>query len=170
MNEEKLINLVQNGETDAYRPLVERYQAGVVIHCENIVKNRQTAEDIAQNAFVKAYYSINKFNPAKGAFSTWLYSIATNLAKDTLRKERKKLPLDEAESIPNEASSLNESERAEIQQAVQSLQPPEYSRVIQAYYWEGLRYEDIAKELDVPVGTIGTWMKRAKLQLRKELL
>ena len=80
MNELQVIQLIKNGEHEAYRQLVERYQVGLIIHCDRLVQDRDIAEDIAQEAFVKAFYSINKFDQSKGSFSTWLYIIATNKA------------------------------------------------------------------------------------------
>lgn len=86
--EEKLhIKQVLSGDTEAYRFLVERYQVGLIIHCENIVKDRSDAEDIAQDAFIKAFLDLSAFRRDKGRFSTWLYKIATNLCIDWLRKQ-----------------------------------------------------------------------------------
>lgn len=169
MKEIQLINLAKNGETDAYCALVERYQAGVIIHCERFVQDRQVAEDIAQDAFVKAYYSLHKHDQTKGAFTTWLYTIATNLSKDYLWRHRKHINLDDIAEIPDSPERLNASEKQEIRAAVMALQPPEYAKAIQAYYWQGKRYEEIATELQVPASTIGIWLERAKVQLRKEL-
>lgn len=169
MNEEQIIRLIKNGEPEAYRQLVERYQTGVIIYCENILKDRHAGEDIAQEAFVKAYYSISKFDPNKATFSTWLYKIATNLAKDYLRKRKVNIDLSVVEDFIGENEGLSAIEKSEIRQKVRELQPPEYSAVIQAYFWNGMGYEEIAKDMDVPIGTISTWMNRAKQLLRKEL-
>lgn len=169
MKIEQAITLVQNGETDAYRAIVDRYQAGVIIHCDNIVHDRDAAEDIAQTAFIKAYQSIDDYKPGCGAFSTWLYRIASNQAKDYLRQRKRTVNIDEIDSIPTPPGDMSSAERQEIRRAVSALQPPEYARVIEAYYWRGLRYDAIAHELDVPIATVGTWLSRAKNQLRKEL-
>ena len=168
MNEQTIIDLIKNGERDAYRQLVERYQVGLIIHCDRLLGDRDVAEDVAQEAFVRAYYSIDKFNPDKGSYSTWLYTIATNLAKDHYKKSHQSQPLPDFE-IPAASGELSAGEASEIRRVVRALEPPEYARVIQAYYWEGKHYETIAEELHVPVATIGTWIKRAKLKLRKEL-
>ncbi len=168
MNEQTVINLIKNGEHDAYRQLVERYQVGLIIHCDRLLGDRDVAEDVAQEAFVRAYYSIDKFNSAKGSFSTWLYRIATNIAKDHYKKSHKSQPLPEFD-IPAVTEGLSSGEASEIRRVVSHLEPPEYAKVIQAYYWEGKRYETIAEELRVPVATVGTWIKRAKSKLRKEL-
>ena len=169
MDEKQLIQLAKQGEADAYCTLVERYQAGVIIHCDRFVNNRQTAEDIAQDAFVKAYYSLNQYSHDKGAFSTWLYAVATNLAKDYIRKHRLHVNVNEIADVPAQTEQLSISEKREIRVAVKDLQPPEYAKVIEAFYWHGKRYEQIAAELNVPTSTVGTWLECAKVQLRKEL-
>ena len=169
MDEKQIITLVKSGEHDAYRVLVERYLPGIIIHCDQFVHDRDTAEDLAQEAFVKAFYAISTYQADKGAFSTWIYHIASNLARDYLRSHRHRVDLSEIEAIPHELPILSDSEKSEIRAKVQALVPPEYARVVEAYYWEGKRYDQIATELDVPAGTIATWLKRAKLQLRKEL-
>ena len=169
MTEEQTITLVKNGEPGAYRALVERYQTGLIIHCENIVRDRATAEDIAQDAFVKAYYSLSEYSTDKGAFATWLYAIANNRAKDYLRKHRRQAELPEDFDPPSE-EPLPQGTIRDIRTAITRLQPPEYATVVKAYYWEGKSYQEIADELSVPSGTIGTWLTRAKTQLRKELV
>lgn len=169
MNEATIIELVKNGEQSAYRELVDRYQAGVIIHCENITKDRDAAEDVAQDAFIKAYHKLADYDAAKATFSTWLYRIASNLALDYLRRKKHTTPLDEVHESVVEQPALSTTEKREVRSAVDALQPPEYARVTVAYYWEGMRYEAIAEELGVPVGTISTWLRRAKTALRKEL-
>lgn len=91
MEEKDCIAQIVSGETDRYQQLVERYQTGLIIHCENILKNRQDGEDIAQEAFIKAYKNLSRFEAEKANFSTWLYRIATNLCIDTLRKNKRKV-------------------------------------------------------------------------------
>lgn len=169
MNEKQITRLARQGEQSAYRQLVERYQTGLIIYCENIVKDRQAAEDIAQETFVKAYYALKKYSPSKGAFSTWLYRIAANRARDYLRKHRQRIIDSNIEEIGGEHERLTSAEKQEVRDKVAKLRPPEYASVIRAYFWEGKRYEDIAREFGVPIGTISSWMNRAKQQLRKEL-
>lgn len=169
MDEKQLIALVKRGETDAYRSLVDRYQAGLIIYCENIVKDRGIGEDIAQEAFIKAFYQLKRFDSSKGMFSTWLYRVANRCALDHIKKHRLIMVKDaDALAIPQYEAVGNDT-RHDIQSAIERLRPPEYADVIKAYFWEGKSYQTIADELQVPVGTIGTWMSRAKLQLRKEL-
>lgn len=171
MNEEKVVRDIVSGDTAAFRELVERYQTGLIIHCENIVKDRQDGEDIAQEAFVKAYTQLHKFNPEKARFSTWLYRIATNLSIDYLRKHRKSMALHDIDSVVQEAdpSQFEESEILHIRSLVETLEPPKYAAVIKAFFWEGKSYKEIARDYDTSTGTIGTWMNRAKLQLKEKL-
>lgn len=78
INEKEIIKAVIDG-ADRYAELVERYHVGLIIHCEKMVGGRDDAEDIAQEAFIKAYTDLKKYNSKKARFSTWLYRIATNL-------------------------------------------------------------------------------------------
>lgn len=169
MNEKQLTSLARDGDTNAYRALVDRYQAGLIIYCENIVKDRQVGEDLAQDAFIKAFYSLKSFDAEKGTFSTWLYTIANRCALDHLKKQRTFVAKDGQSLVIPHYEAIDKADRHDIQMAIQRLRPPEYAHVIKAYFWEGKSYDTIATELSVPVGTIGTWMSRAKLQLRKEL-
>lgn len=171
MDESNLIHAIIHGDTAAYRQLVERYQTGLIIHCERLVGDRMLAEDIAQEAFIKAYEKIGDFDPKKARFSTWLYKIATNKAIDELRKSSRSFSSEDIAEIADVATSteLSFDEVQAIQTAVASLEPPKYSQIIRAYYWEGKSYLSLAEEFETTTGTIGTWMNRAKKQLKEKL-
>jgi len=171
MNEEQLIAEITNG-ADRYAELVERYHVGLIIHCEHLVGDRDEAEDIAQEAFIKAYMRLKEFNPKRGRFSTWLYKIATNAALDHLRTRGRYVATEDVEALADVSMPdyLEEDERRIVQAAVAALMPPEYRNVIEGYYWYGKSYQQIADELQVPLNTIRTWIRRAKLQLKEELL
>jgi RNA polymerase sigma-70 factor (ECF subfamily) len=170
MNESETIAAVKH-DTDRFGELVERYQAGLIIHCDRLVGNRGEAEDIAQEAFVRAYTQLERFDPARGRFSTWLYRIATNLAIDQLRKNKPQVTVEDIEAAAEVTMPvcLEEEERQEIRAAVKALIPPEYRQVIEAYYWEGKSYQHIADDQQVPLNTVRTWIRRAKLQLKENL-
>lgn len=171
-SEHHIIQAVINGDTDQYRTLVERYQTGLIIHCENLVKVRADAEDIAQDAFIKAYSSLASFDAKKAQFSTWLYRIATNKAIDYLRKSKHTFHADDVEALADTTmpATLSEDEIVALHQAVDTLEPPVYSQVIKAYFWEGKSYHTIASELNVTTNTVGTWMRRAKAQLKEAVV
>lgn len=167
--ENDIIQSVISGDQEQYRTLVERYQTGLIIHCENLVKDRADGEDIAQEAFIKAYQSLEDFDANKAQFSTWLYKIATNKAIDHLRKKKRTVHVEHIEELADTTMpvDLSEDEIMELRQAVDKLEPPVYSQVIKAYFWEGKSYQVIAQELDVTTNTVGTWIRRAKTQLKE---
>jgi len=169
-NETAIIHAVLAGNTDAYAALVERYQVGLIIHCDRIVGGRDDAEDIAQKAFLKAYQQLATFEPLRSRFSTWLYRIATNLAIDLLRARKPTVSIDALQLPAPPDPALSEAQVArETRAAVASLKNPDQRRVIKAYYWEGKKYEEIASEMKVPVNTIKSWLRRAKQQLKEKL-
>lgn len=171
MDENEHITKVLAGDSDAYRALVERYQTGLIIHCENIVKDRQEGEDIAQEAFIKAYRSLADFSEGKGRFSTWLYRIATNLCIDSLRKNKRRVHVKDIENhleavLPHH---IEDEEVERLRAAIETLEPPKYAEIIKAYFWEGKSYQEIAVKYHTSTNTIGTWISRAKGQLKEKL-
>jgi RNA polymerase sigma-70 factor (ECF subfamily) len=169
-NESEVIKTILNG-TDRYEELVSRYHVGLIIHCDSLLGDRDQAEDVAQEAFIKAYLQLATFDATKARFSTWLYRIATNLAIDYLRKEKRKVVVAEIEAIAEHTmpTHLEDERKQEVRSAVHALTPPEYRAVIEAYYWEGKSYQQIADQIGKPVNTVRTWIRRAKLQLQEQL-
>jgi len=171
MDENALIRSVIDGDSNSYEQLVNRYHIGLIIHCERLVGDRQTAEDLAQEAFIKAYDHLQKFDPGKSRFSTWLYKIATNKAIDYLRSHNHSVPTDDVESIVDMATPdyATEDDHRLVRDAVAALQPPTHRQVVEAYYWKGLSYQEIADAQHIPINTVRTWLRRAKQQLRSAL-
>lgn len=171
MNENECIAAILDGNKEQYRQLVERYQTGLIIHCENITKNRHDGEDLAQEAFIKAYENLSQFSGEKAAFSTWLYRIATNVCIDYIRRNKHKVQLaDIEERLESTRSAYEDIEMIDyVQRAIKQLEPPKYAAVLKAYFWEGRSYDDIAKEYKTSTSTVGTWMRRAKHQLKEKL-
>lgn len=171
MNEDITIRKILHGDIDAYEHLVVRYHVGLIIHCERLVSDRDVAEDIAQEAFIKAFNSLGDYDSAKSRFSTWLYKIATNKAIDHLRVAKRKLPVEDIDTLADTAApnyELEETKR-EVRDAVANLHPPTYRHVIKAYYWQGKSYAEIAESLNIPINTVRTWLRRAKQQLRSDM-
>jgi len=168
--EKDIITAVLQGN-DRYEELVRRYSVGLIIHCEQLVGDRDDAEDIAQEAFVKAYLGLKNFDSEKARFSTWLYKIATNLAIDFLRAKRLRVNVEDIETIAETTipTFIDDERQVEIANAVHTLRPPEYGRVIEAYFWQGKSYQEIADEEHVPINTVRSRLRRAKLQLKEKL-
>lgn len=170
-NEKECITEILNGNHEKYRELVERYQTGLIIHCENILKNRHDAEDIAQDAFITAFRKLSEYTNDKGRFSTWIYRIATNKCIDLLRKNKRKIDIEHIEEQADriDPAQFFEDEIVELRGAIEALEPPKYADVIKAYFWEGKSYQEIALSHETSTSTIGTWIRRAKLQLKEKL-
>ncbi len=129
------------------------------------------AEDAAQEAFIRAWKHLPNYQP-RSPFRNWLYRIATNAARDTLRRERETVDVDDlplaAPSVgPEEA--VERTERGErVQQAVLAL--PEASRtVLVLREYEGLSYKEIADTLNIPIGTVMSRLNYARKRLRESL-
>lgn len=181
-----VVRLAQQGRELAFRELVRRYERPVFSLVYRMVRDRELAEDLAQDTFVKILNHIDRYSP-EFKFSSWLFKIANNLAIDTLRKRRlDTISLDghrdattaaevEASSMDlaaEQESPLEELESRElgsaIERAIGRLRP-EYRACIMLRHVEGRSYEDIATTLDLPLGTVKTYIHRARHELRVEL-
>ena len=170
-DESTLIEQSLNGDHQAYAELVDRYKNAVYHHCFAIVRDEDVAEDLAQEAFIAAYYKLHLYNPAY-RFSTWVFKIATNKALTWLKKASREIAADD-ELLASIASSLpgpdRSAEYGELHDAVSKL-GARHRAVVSLYYWQGLSYQEIATVLAAPIGSVRGWMHRAKEELRKELL
>jgi RNA polymerase sigma-70 factor (ECF subfamily) len=171
--EKAIISEILDGQHDQYRPIVERYQRGLIQHLYSLIHDEQQAEDIAQDAFIRAYDKLYQYDQTY-AFSTWLYKIADNMAYRALKRGKPTMNFDTiADVLPDSKSTMVEKLDASfnshtVRNAVDTL-PRHYRQVISLYYCDNFDYENIAVIMDRPVGTIRTWLHRAKEQLRKEL-
>jgi RNA polymerase sigma-70 factor (ECF subfamily) len=159
-----------DGDHQAYAELVDRYKNAIYHHCFAIVRREEVAEDIAQEAFIAAYYKLALYNKDY-KFSTWLFKISTNKCLNWLKQASREIAADDqliASIASPHPQPHAEAEQDELRVAVDNLRP-EYRAVISLYYWQGLSYAEIATVLNVPSGSVKGWMKRAKAQLRKEL-
>lgn len=146
------INKVLNGDRNAYAYLVDKYKTMVYSLAYNITKNRDEAEEVAQETFIKAYQSLRNYQ-GKAKFSSWLYRIVYNAAISNIRKyEKGKITIDEAnvpESLYVESKKNHELLSAEerkrfLEMALNSLEEDERALVIM-YYYEDRELEDIAE-------------------------
>jgi RNA polymerase sigma-70 factor, ECF subfamily len=176
------IKQVKNGDQDAYSEIVEMYKDKVFQICYRMLGNIHEAEDIAQEAFIRAYINIDSYNIDR-KFSTWLFRIATNLSIDRIRKKKPDFHLD-AEVTGTDGLTMyskissdlalpeEELESMELQQSVQKeiLKLPEkYRAVIVLKYIEELSLKEISEILNLPVSTIKTRIHRGREALRNQL-
>lgn len=174
------------GDEKAIRMIVERYERPVFSLHYRMVRDRELAEDLSQETFIRAFNAIHTYNP-RYKLSSWLFKIANNLAIDHLRKRT----LDTV-SIDGAPDALTESERAQtsydipseeespeeyaanrelgeqIEAAIAKLRP-HYRVATVLRHVEGYSYEEIAGIMDLPLGTVKTYIHRARLELRELL-
>lgn len=181
--DQEIVALAREGREAAYRELVRRYERPVFSLVLRMVRDRQLAEDLAQETFVKALNAIATYRP-EYKFSSWIFKIANNAAIDHLRRRGvNTLSLDGAPNATSqddiEATALQVGDKSEtplaelesrelgsaIERAIGQLRP-EYRSCILLRHVEGLAYEEIAQMLDLPLGTVKTYIHRARHELR----
>lgn len=178
----ELVRKAKAGDGKAYDELTLLYKDIVFKIVQRMVHNRQEAEDLTQEAFIKAYNSITSFNE-EYAFSTWLFKIATNNCIDFFRKRKLRThSMDEtirykddeiqqeyADPDPNVEKEIIASEKSRmIRKAIDEL-PEKYRIVIQLRHQEERSYEEIAEVLELPLGTVKARIFRAREMLNKSL-
>ncbi len=169
-----LVDAARAGSNDAFAELVDRYRAPVVRLAYRLTHDPDEAKDIAQDAFFRAYRRLPEFQPER-PFARWLFVIARNASLDAIRRRRRAATFasqqQESDSAvepgPEELALRNES-ATRVHAALESL-PFKYRNVLELYYISGLRYREIALALDIPIGTVKTYISRAKRRLRNEL-
>jgi len=180
--ESQLVKLALKGDQAAFAELVELYQEKLYHMAYRMLNNRQEAEDVVQDTFLRVYNNLERYDDTM-KFSTWIYRIATNLCIDRLRKRKPVYSLD-AESteyegldgysmIPSDNRTpesellLSETQRI-IHQAIDTL-PPKYKTVMILRYIHELSLQEVGDILDMPVTTIKTRVHRGREFLRKKL-
>ncbi len=155
----------RRGESDAFRPLIERYRQRVLTITMRMLGDRSEAYDMAQECFLKAYRSIDRYDPTR-PFSSWLYRIAINTCLDRRRRKSRLVPLEiepVARDTPDRA--LEESEMAEIVQLALNRLAPEYRAAVILKDIEGLAYEEMADILGDSVASLKTRVIRGRTKL-----
>ncbi len=186
LSDQEIVALARDGREAAYRELIHRYERPVFSLIYRMVRDRALAEDLAQDTFVKVLNALESYRP-EYKFSSWIFKIANNVAIDQLRRrELDTLSLDGAPDARTadeiEATALQAVDRTEtplaelesrelgslIEQAIGKLRP-EYRACILLRHVEGRSYEEIAEALDLPLGTVKTYIHRARHELREYL-
>lgn len=180
--EARLAKLALKGDQRAFAELVELYQDKLFHMAYRMLNNRQEAEDIVQDTFLRVYKNLDKYDENL-KFSTWIYRIATNLCIDRLRKRKPSYSLDAESSehegldgysmIPSDNRTpesevlLTETQRI-VHQAIETL-PPKYKTIMMLRYIQDMSLQEIGDVLDMPVTTIKTRVHRGRDFLRKKL-
>lgn len=175
-SDRELVQQAQAGDTEAFSALVVEHQLFVYNLALRVVGNTQEAEDIAQEAFVRAWLALPNFR-GQAQFRTWLYRIVTNLCCNRVpRLRRDLLAMNEeaAVQIPDETGAdpafrVEAAERRTfLHQQIEAL-PESYRLVVSLRFQQELSYEEIASVLSLPIGTVKTGLFRARARLREAL-
>ncbi len=179
-----LVELVRDGDVTAFRGLVERYQGRVYALVYGMVRNREDARDLVQEAFVKAYRNLKGFR-REASFHTWLYRIAMNVTIDHLRKVRR-VQITEFDDRLDSGEAANDTWTADhlhrhpgrdlerqrlyqrIMQAMQKL-TPQQRQVVLLREIEGLSYKEISDTMEIPEGTVMSRLFYARKKLQSLL-
>ena len=169
----ELVRLAQAGDAPAFEMLVVKYQRRIARHIARYVRRASDVEDLVQDTFIRAYRGLTAFR-GDSAFYSWLYRIASNVATTALKRESLdvaagNLPEERAEPFEPGVSDGNDPERHmmagqiadAVQRALARLQP-DLATALMLYEVEGKSYPEIAKMLEIPVGTVRTRIYRAR--------
>jgi RNA polymerase sigma-70 factor (ECF subfamily) len=182
-SDEELVRLCLKGQERAAHELVSRYQRPVFSFIHRMVRDRELAEDLAQETFVRAFENLRKYDP-QYKFSSWLFKVGHNLTVDHIRrreldtvsihgapdavsKEQQEATAVVLESDFERPDQLLEARElgAAIEEAIGQLRP-EYRTAILLRHVEGYSYEEIAEVMEIPLGTVKTYIHRARSELQ----
>lgn len=186
LDDRELAAQAANGRQGAYRELLRRYERPIFALVYRMVRDRSLAEDLAQEAFIRAFNAIHTYNP-RYKFSSWIFKIANNHTIDHLRKRRldtvsidgsphaatthettqTRIVVESDDETPEEFVEHRELGSL-IEQAIGELRP-EYRSVVLLRHVEGYSYDEIADILDLPLGTVKTYLHRARGELKSLL-
>jgi RNA polymerase sigma-70 factor (ECF subfamily) len=172
----QLVNAAISGKQSAYAELMEKYRESIYFMMLKMVKNPDDAEDLTLEAFGKAFSRLEQYSPSF-AFSTWLFKIASNNSIDFIRKKRIKVTsmdtgmmTDDGETIFYDAKSqtldpeetIIYNQKVKLMRNLVSQLKPRYRELVEKRYFEELSYEEIADELNLPLGTVKAQLFRAR--------
>jgi RNA polymerase sigma factor, sigma-70 family len=166
------VNLCLQGRCEYFGILVDRYKRLVYSLALASLKDPQLAEDASQEAFVKAYRHLASYNPAY-KFSTWIARITTNTCTDFLRKRKETCPIDDAleladsENTP-ERQVMGRETRDRLKVLIENLDP-KYKEPLMLYHMSGMKYEEIAEYMNVPISIVKNRIYRARKMLKKAM-
>lgn len=186
LSDKDVIRHARDGRETAFRELIRRYERPVFSIIYRMVRDRELSEDLAQDTFIKVLNALDRYNP-EYKFSSWIFKIAHNTTIDHIRKkEPQTLSLhgsphartqEQAEATSFTAVDTAEDPEqytqsqelgSEIEAAIQELRPV-YREAILLWHVEGRPYDEIADIMDLPLGTVKTYIHRGRNELRKKL-
>ncbi|MGC4099859.1 RNA polymerase sigma factor [Ferruginibacter sp.] len=173
--EEALIAALKMHDNDAFQYLYNNYKAALFTVVHQIIADKEIAQDVLQEAFITAWKNIEKYDPTKGRLFTWLFNVTRNSAINTTRSKAYKTA-QKNDSFDNYVSYVDEKESQSVninqiglRKQVHMLRE-DYKNVLELSYFNGFTHDEIAKILNIPVGTVKTRLRNALIELRKQFL
>ncbi|OGC94686.1 MAG: hypothetical protein A2W25_15820 [candidate division Zixibacteria bacterium RBG_16_53_22] len=175
--DQELVNKAQNGDSRAFEKLVEKYMKRIYYLAYRMTRNHDSADELAQESFVKAYQALGSFKPGYN-FYTWIYRICVNLSINFLKKERHTVSADqlrEIDLLPETTAGLDQLERmiaseqaSIVRKALDTLPPDQRSAFILKTY-DNMSYDQIAEVMECSMGTVMSRIFRARQKLKNAL-
>ncbi len=159
------------GDRAAFKIVYERTSAKLFGVCLRILKDRQEAEEVLQETYVKVWHNAGRYVQAKASPISWLVAIARNQSIDRLRARKPQAAdLDEAMERPDdgpspEARTVASDEQRRLTACLSRLEAP-HAEAVRSAFLEGYTYEELATRMDVPLGTMKSWIRRSLLKLK----
>jgi RNA polymerase sigma-70 factor (ECF subfamily) len=172
----RLVELAKAGKQSAYAELMDRYRDSIYFMMLKMVKNPDDADDLTIEAFGKAFSRLDQYSPSF-AFSTWLFKIASNNSIDFIRKKRiqvtsidagymtddgERMHVDAKSSTMNPEETIMQGQRVTHMRLLVSKLKPKYRELVEKRYFEEMSYEEIAEEMNLPLGTVKAQLFRAR--------
>ncbi|QIH38798.1 RNA polymerase sigma factor [Flavobacterium sp. Sr18] len=172
LSDQHYINHIIQGDTNVFSVLVDRYKEMIFTLALKMIKNREEAEEVSQDTFIKIYNSLNKFK-GDSKFSTWIYKIAYNTCLDRLKKNKKEentILIDEfsdnlVKTLDNAFSALEEKERKQTIQNCLNLLSREENFLLTLYYFDDQNLDEIAKIMDINSNNVKVKLFRSRKKL-----
>jgi len=171
-----LVELAKQGKQSAYAELMDRYRDSIYFMMLKMVKNPDDADDLTIEAFGKAFSRLEQYSPSF-AFSTWLFKIASNNSIDFIRKKRiqvtsidagyvtddgERMHVDAKSATLNPEETIMQGQRVTHMRLLVSKLKPKYRELVEKRYFDEMSYEEIAEELNLPLGTVKAQLFRAR--------
>ena len=167
MDDAGAIKRCQQGDREAFRHLVERYQRRAVGHAVAILFDRADAEDAVQEAFIDAFQAIGRFDTSR-TFYQWFYVLLRNRCYKLTARRRPTENIDDVQLLASQPGMSDET-RLALEKALHSLTPEE-REIVSLKYFSGLSYDELAVHLQIPRGTVMSRLFNARQRLQRKLM
>lgn len=174
LDEAELVHLLKEKDNSAFGYLYDNYSDALYGVILKIVNEEELAQDILQDAFVKVWKKIDGYDNSKGRLFTWMLNICRNLAIDNyrsvdFRQQNKNQNIDDSVNSVNTQKSVQQKiDHIGLKETISGLKP-EYIQMVDLLYYKGYTHEEVAKEFNIPLGTVKTRIRSAIIQLREKL-